>query len=134
MKLNNQQIDAISQEIVKKVNEENIKKIDRSKKHLIDAYFKNKEIRDKKITELNKKASILRTESDEAGKAINNLLNTQNKNNSYFPYSSVESYYVSRKEFVNLNEIRNKVVLKALFATEADMQTFIDSLVKEYTK
>jgi len=41
---------------------------------------------------------------------------------------------IKESKIPSLDEIQNKIILKAMFATPEDLEAFVQSIVKEYTK
>lgn len=58
-----------------------------------------------------------------------------NWNNSIRGWQSADEIIkaIERNNIPSLNEIEDKIILKAMFASEKDMQSFMDSVVKEYS-
>lgn len=52
------------------------------------------------------------------------------------PYHSVSEIVKTLKEGItpSLSEIEDKIILKAMFTNEDDLQTFVQGIVKEFTK
>lgn len=58
------------------------------------------------------------------------------KNKNIRPYQSVSDIVEKMKEgnTPSLQEIEDKIVLKAMFTTEEDLQTFVQAIVREFSK
>lgn len=124
MKLNNKQIKVLAEQVLAKISE-NVPEYTKAQEKAIDIFIK-------KETELSEKIDKLSDERSELRERIQKFLGCKKK---YF-YSFDKETLLKNidKDLPSLEQIQDKIVLEAMFESKEDMKSFIDKLVKEFSK
>lgn len=129
MKLNKQQISALSNKIAIAIKEEKDKKpIPKNILIAIDSYFNKK-----KAYEVERKALSKKVSDNEEKLNKDGLVLAKKMGKKYVPYSMEEAISsMQDTNYVTGREISNEIVLSLAFSKETDMDSFINNIVKKF--
>lgn len=126
MKISQKQANLLAKEILKQLKRENIGKVSELTIAKLKAF---KEKRDTLVKAKNDAESALY-------KFDNSLKQIVGDNNQIRCYHTVNQIVevLKRQNIPSLSEIEDKIILKGMFATDQDMDTFINGIVREFTR
>lgn len=127
MKLSNKQAEVLATKIHSEIIKGNSFKISDSLRNAIQRFKDVEDDFDSKIEELEKAKDAHEKNLKKVLGASWNA-NIRAWNNAEQIIKAIENNAIP-----SIDQIEDKIILKAMFASEDDMQTFMDSVVKEYT-
>ncbi len=126
MKISQKQANLLAKEILKQLKRENIGKVS--------------ELTIAKLKEFKEKRDVLVKAKNDAECALdkfdNSLKQIVGDNNQIRCYHAVNQMVevLKRQNIPSLSEIEDKIILKGMFATDQDMDTFINGIIREFTR
>lgn len=126
MKISQKQASLLAKEIVNQLKQKKVQKCpEHLKKQLGSFLEKRKDL-------LNKKAEA----QDEVNKHDGSLIKIVGKGTKVYPYDSLSAMIdkIEEKAIPSTSEIEDEIILKSMFKSEDDMETFVNSIVKKYEK
>ncbi len=124
MKLNNKQIKVLAEQVLEKISE-NVPEYTKAQEKLVDTFIKKEAELTEKIDKLCDTRTLLRKE-------IQTSLGCKSK--YFYKYDKEELLKSINRNLPSLAQIEDKIVLEAMFESKEDMKSFIDKLVKEFSK
>lgn len=124
MKLNNKQIKVLAEQVLEKISE-NVPEYTKTQEKLVDTFIKKEAELTEKINKLCDTRALLRGE-------IQISLGVKNK--YFYKYDKEELLKAINRNLPSLSQMEDKIVLEAMFESKEDMKSFIDKLVKEFSK
>ena len=126
MKINQKQADLLAKEIIRQLKLKKVEKVSEQTRKALELFV------DKRKQLYNKKADI----QEEINKHELSIKKIAGNINGLYGSDSLSRMIerIEAKSIPDFNDVRDEIILKSMFASEDDMNTFVDSIVKKYEK